>query len=141
MILRKSGVRNYIIKRDNFSIGNSDFHGITDAISDNKGVSLNFALEQLYASLLECNYIVAHNLLFDEHIILNHAYRVGDPLLGGRWHSMKKICTMKDIVRTSKYVKLQKLYQYYFDTTFEGAHNAMNDVNACAECFIQYYKS
>lgn len=142
---------NYIVKRDNFSIKNHQFHGITDEISDEKGISLDSIFEKLFASLLECEYIIAHNIGFDENVILNHTFRINDQHLRKRWMSMKRLCTMKltqDILKLPKkysytgykYPSLKELYYYYFKDSFDGAHDAMNDVNACAKCFVEYEK-
>jgi DNA polymerase-3 subunit epsilon len=137
---------NYIVKRDNFSIDNSEFHNITNEMSDVHGVPLNVIFEHLYSSLIECETIVAHNLSFDENVILNHTHRINDKLLRDRWLSMERLCTMKmgkDVLKLPrkngyygyKYPKLQELYRYYYGDDFEGAHDAMNDVVACADCF------
>lgn len=142
--------KNYIVRRDEFSIDNSEFHGITNEISDNKGIHLNTIFEDLYTSLLECEYIVAHNIAFDENVILNHTYRIEDNHLRDRWYKMNRVCTMKitrDVVKLVgkwgkyKYPSLKELYHYYFNETFEGAHDAMNDVNACGRCFVEYWKN
>lgn len=86
---------NYIVRRDGFSIENSEFHGITNEMTDTQGVPLDTIFETLYTMLLECEYIVAHNLAFDEHVILNHTYRIGDDHLRNLWMNKKRICTMK----------------------------------------------
>ena len=40
-----------------------------------------------------------------------------------------------------KWPKLEELYNYLFNKNFQGAHRAINDVKACAECFIQLKKT
>jgi DNA polymerase III epsilon subunit-like protein len=143
---------NFIVKRDGFTIENSQFHGVTNEMTDSQGVPLDTIFETLYTILLECNYIIAHNLAFDEHVILNHTYRIGDDHLRNRWMGMERVCTMKcthDVLKLPKkngysgykYPSLKELHYYYFNESFDGAHDAMNDVNACARCFVEYWKN
>ena len=96
---------NYIVQRDDFSIENSSFHGITNEMTDSIGIPLDTIFEKLYTILLECEYIIAHNMAFDEHILLNHTYRIGDDHLRKRWTDMERICTMK---HTKNILKLPK---------------------------------
>jgi len=59
---------------------------------------------------------------------------------------MAKICTMMKSTSfckipgangRPKWPKLEELYHKLFNKSFAGAHNALADVEACAECFYE----
>ena len=62
---------NYIIKPDGFTIPkeSSDIHRITNEKALNDGVSLSLVLENFKKSILQSDFLVAHNISFDEKII------------------------------------------------------------------------
>lgn len=134
---------NFIVKRDNFSIDNYSFHGVTNEISDEKGVFLDFIYKKLYKDLFKCQFLVAHNMAFDSNIILNHAYRINNFKFIIRWNSLEKICTMQKGKYILKIVNkfgnykspsLMELYKYFYKEEFKNAHNALFDVEACSKC-------
>ena len=144
--------KNFIIKRDGFEINNTQFHGITNEISDEKGVDITVALSELEKDLENCTTIIAHNLKFDYNVIVNHCYRYDRFLLTELMESKEKYCTMKQSTNILKlptryasnkfkYPSLKELYQYYFKTDFEGAHDAYYDVEACCKCFCELISS
>ena len=55
-------LEDYVIKREGFNIANSEFHAITDEISDKIGTEFNYAIEEFYESLKKVECIVAHNI-------------------------------------------------------------------------------
>lgn len=70
-------LQDYIIKREGFTINNSEFHSITDEISDEKGIDFNEAFYAFYESLKKTNHIIAHNIEFDISVIKSELYRRG----------------------------------------------------------------
>lgn len=80
--------------------------------------------------------IVAHNLKFDAFILgtaFHHAGIAAAP-------PEKKFCTMTEMAKVIKpgangRVSLMQSYQHAFGTKFEGAHDAMADVRACARLY------
>ena len=70
-------LQDYIIKREGFSINNSEFHSITDEISDKDGIDFNDAFYAFYESLKKTTHIVAHNIEFDVSVIKSELYRRG----------------------------------------------------------------
>lgn len=51
------------------------------------------------------------------------------------------ICTVEKTYKFKNHrLKLIELYEYLFGKTFEGAHEAMNDVEALSECVIELIK-
>ena len=145
--------KNYIVKRENFTITNSDFHGISDEISDKEGVNLNFIFHDLFKDILKCTLIIGHNIIFDSTIILNHAFRINDLNFIIKWNIIPKFCTMKkskNILKIMnnfgyKYPSLMETYKYFYNKEFKNPHNALSDVEACGKCFeylkLNYYMS
>ncbi|MFA5197790.1 MAG: 3'-5' exonuclease [Patescibacteria group bacterium] len=96
--------------------------------------------EELQQLMEKADYLVAHNMSFDEKI-------VGAEFLRKEMDNIidlkKKICTMQcstDICMIDgpygyKWPKLSELYYQLFGKEFNDAHNALNDINATAECF------
>ena len=106
-------LQDYIIKREGFTINNSEFHSITDEISDEKGIDFNEAFNAFYESLKKTNHII-------EEI-----------------NKKKLLCTMrhtKNIIKIInkfgkyKYPSLKELYRYCFNKEIENAHNSKYDV-------------
>lgn len=103
------------------------------------GVEINLLLDHLLNDIshYDISHIVAHNLAFDIPVLaaeMNRLRLVSDKKL-------KKICTMKSSESLfGKWPKLIQLYTYLFNKGFEGEHDAMSDVNACAECFFELVK-
>lgn len=139
--------KSYIIRRDNFTITNSLFHGITDKISTVEGTAFAIVMLDFYQALLSCHYIIAHNILFDYNVMLNHLYRYDLEYIFGEFKSKQQFCTSFESTNILqlpmpynsthfKYPSLQELYTYYFKKKIPNAHTAAADVKACAECFV-----
>ena len=139
--------KNYIIKRDNFEIANSKFHRITNAVSDIMGVKFEIVMLDFFEALKMSKMIIAHNILFDYNVMLNHLYRYNFIFIFIEFSNKKKFCTSVESTNvlklpmpyTSKHYKypsLQELYTFYFNKEIQNAHDASFDVKACAECFI-----
>ena len=50
-------------------IETSNIHGITEEISIKQGVSIRTALQKFYDTIRKANYMVAHNLRFDDKMV------------------------------------------------------------------------
>lgn len=135
--------KNHIIKPQGFTIPKeaARIHGITTERAINQGVSLKSALEDFSEALEQANYLVAHNMRFDEKIVGAEFLRMG---LSHRLPQTAKICTMAETTNYCKlpgnygdykWPKLSELYFKLFNDNFEEAHNASVDIEACAECF------
>ena len=84
-----------IIKADNFKIKNSSFHGITDLISETKGIPFVEFANSFYNSLDHVNVIIGHNIDFDINVLLSELFRYGLHDCIKKIQSKKHICTMK----------------------------------------------
>lgn len=140
--------RNYIVKKDDFNIKNEKFHGISNDISLVEGVKFEIIMMDFYESLLRCNTIVSHNILFDYNVLLNHLYRFNLQNLFFLFSSKNKFCTSYESTNILKldmnfkcnyykYPSLQELYKFYFNKKINNQHNALNDTIACADCFTK----
>ncbi len=139
--------QNYIIKPDGFTIpdGASSVHGITTERANERGVPLIIVLREFLDAIERSRYLIAHNMKFDSNIIGAEFIREEMPSAKKR---PEKICTMLksvDICKIEgkygyKWPKLSELHIKLFDTDFDGAHDALVDVSACARCFFKLKK-
>lgn len=121
----------------------SAIHGITDDIAAAYGVELTDALQSFAIFALRAKVFVAHNFDFDSLILSAAWHRAnGD---GDAWldNNAVKYCTMNAMTPICnlpgnygpKWPKLQEAYRHCFKTEFDGAHDAMADVRACAKIY------
>lgn len=136
------GEGDYIIKPDGFVIPfeSSRIHGITTERAQQEGEELATVLRDFYSLIDNAEYLVAHNMNFDEKIM-------GAEFLRNNMHNgiadKRKICTMQSSINFcaisgqwgNKWPKLSELHQKLFRTGFDEAHNAAADIQATARCF------
>jgi DNA polymerase III epsilon subunit-like protein len=148
MVCNESGeeiVRHvHLIKPDGWVIPKEEFwikHGYSTERSEQEGVAIEYVLDQFVHDLNGCHTVVAHNLSFDYNVL-------GAELLRKKMRANAKplkICTMvssTDLLKIPgkygyKYPNLTELHNHLFGRSFEGAHDAMNDVVACKDCFFE----
>lgn len=114
--------------------------GITQETVDAAGRPLKTGLAEFNQMVKKADRIVAHNMQFDDPVTRSNYSRVAAPQQD-YWHT-PKFCTMKTL---EPVLKLPGKYGYKFPTLdesyralvdpmgFSGAHDAMVDVQACAE--------
>ena len=133
---------NFIIKPEGFSIplNVSRIHGITTERAIREGESL-FSVLQLFTDLIsKADYLVAHNMSFDEKIIGAEFLR---NKMTNNIEGKRKICTMERTTNFCaidgpygyKWPKLSELHYKLFRTHFEEVHNAAADIQVTAKCF------
>ncbi|MFA7087761.1 MAG: 3'-5' exonuclease [Patescibacteria group bacterium] len=139
------GSRSYIIKPEGFIIPpeSAKIHRISQERAMKEGVNLRKALEEFSSDVKSAACLVAHNIDFDEKIVGSELLREKmDNYLSGA----EKICTMRSSVNFVKipngrggykWPNLTELYSFLFKTGFSDAHDAVFDVNACAQCFFE----
>lgn len=132
----------YIVKPDGFLIPKdaSRVHGISTERATIEGKPLTTVLEDFKKQINQAEYLVAHNMSFDEKI-------VGAEFLRNNMQNSiapkRKICTMESTVDFCaingafgyKWPKLSELHYKLFRKGFDEAHNAAVDINATAKCF------
>ena len=144
---KKINAGNYIIKPEGFSIPveSSNIHRITNEKATSEGSPLISVLDDFKKLILQSEYLVAHNISFDEKIIGAEFLRIKmENFMVGK----KKICTMQqstafcklDGTYGFKWPKLSELYSKLFNASFEESHNAEVDINATAKCFWELKK-
>lgn len=136
---------NHIIRPVGFSIPteSTKIHGISTEKAIEEGLELGFVLREFNRLIEISDYIVAHNLIFDENIIGAEFLRsyMQNPL-----DIKDGFCTMIDAMELfndsdnensyyTKFPTLSELHYSLFRSDFDGAHNALNDVRATARCF------
>jgi DNA polymerase III epsilon subunit-like protein len=132
-------VKDYIIKREGFDITNEEFHGITNDISDNTGVSFDtVAVELFYEQLKKVSHIIAHNVAFDVGVIKSELYRRNLHYIIDELDKKTLLCTMKHMKPILKIINqygnyknpsLNEIYKFNFNKDVENAHNSLYDVS------------
>ena len=132
----------YIIRPDGFTIpySASRVHGITTERALREGLDISAVLDTFNSFIEQANFLVAHNMSFDEKIIGSEFLRNSMP---NPIPSKRRICTME---RTSYFCalygpygyiwpKLSELHYKLFKSDFDEAHNAAVDITITAKCF------
>ena len=137
----------FIIKPENFTIPveASRVHGISTEKAINEGVELETVLFKFSKLVEQADFIVAHNISFDEKIVGAELLRKGIESDFGR---KRKLCTMHastDYCRLLgpygyKWPKLSELHIKLFGVDFDEAHDASVDINATEKCFWEMRK-
>lgn len=136
----------HLIKPDGWVIPNEKFwidNGFTQEKSESQGIPISDVLNFFIDSVNECNALISHNMDFDYNVVGAEMIRYS--VRANTEHKTKKICTKEistDICKLPgnygyKWPKLTELYQFLFEKNFDGGHDALNDVIACAECFFE----
>jgi len=143
-------LEDFVIKREDFNITNSEFHSITNEISDKEGVDFDTAIEKFYENLKNIDFIIAHNIAFDISVIKSELHRRKRFDILNEINKKNLICTMrhtKNILKIVnkfgkyKYPSMKELYSYCFRKDISNAHNSMYDVinlHACIKYMHDY---
>ncbi len=136
-------VENLVIP-ENFKIENSKIHGITEEICIKNGKHIDAVLNEFLEDLNGVDTIIAHNTIFDIHIILSECFRRKYYSLINKIQATNKEDTMvlgKSIMKKDKYPKLTELYEYLYKEKFNQEHRALSDVIHCAKCYYKIIKT
>lgn len=148
-------IQHYIRKPEGFTeIPTTHIHGISYDEALKTGIPFIDILKNttLEVALTNCDYILAHNVLFDIHILINELYRCEELELANKINTMldnkqcictgelgKPICKMQFKNSTNanstryKMPKLCEFYMHVFGKEMENAHNAAGDVKALVD--------
>lgn len=126
-------------------------HGITDAYARAVGVPEHFAIDALL-TLWNRHLRIAHNEAFDARMIRIALKRYFGEKLADEWKAGAAECTCNlatpivNLPPTEKMVRagltkakratLQEAHVLLLGHEFDGAHSAMNDVNACKAVYF-----
>ena len=130
------------IKPEGFSIppDASRVHGITTEMAHERGIALPNVLQEFQTLANDAQFLVAHNMNFDEKIVGAEFLRLK---MKNCIAPKNKICTMERSTAFCalpgpygfKWPKLSELHYKLFRKGFEEAHNAAVDITATAKCF------
>lgn len=142
-------------------IPTTEIHGISFQQAQEKGVPMTDIIENcgLADAILECDYIIGHNVMFDIHILQNELFRLGNDRAMEcvvKLDKMKAlgrtICTGelgKDIcqlefksrggkdtsrIKRFKMPKLKELHNHLIGAEHDDQHSASGDVLALLNC-------
>ena len=146
----KTKSEDYIIAPEGFfiPIETSNIHGITTERAMKEGLPLWSVLKEFKSLVEKADFLVAHNMSFDEKIIGAEFLRCNfSDILATK----KKICTKDESVDFCaipgvngkigyKWPKLSELHLKLFNTEFADSHNASADIDATAKCFWELKK-
>jgi DNA polymerase III epsilon subunit-like protein len=138
----------HIIRPEGFRIpaDATKIHGISHARALRVGRDLGDVLDEfLEAAEKPGTVLVAHNLSYDFGVIGSELVRTRRPL---GFLDIPGICTMKsttDLCRLPrpgggfgyKWPTLEELHTWVFGRSYEGAHDAASDLEACARSFFK----
>jgi DNA polymerase III subunit epsilon len=141
---RQDSAESHIIRPEGFIIPREAerVHGISTARAMNEGKPVVAVLERFTGAVGSSATIVAHNLKYDEPIILAEYIRLGKKSPFG----MKpKICTMTGTTEICKipgpygfkWPTLEELHRFLFTLPPEASHDALADVETCAKCYFE----
>lgn len=149
--MNKIGEDNYILSPENYTIpqDSTKIHGITNEYAKKNGAKRKMVLEYMRLLLQTVDYVIGHNVDFDinvlraeiyrelgyaEELFYSQNYRVVDTMKMGM-----DVCKIPSTINGEKYKwpTLDELYRKLFGKSFQGQHNAMNDVKATCECYCK----
>lgn len=115
-------------------------HSISYAHAQTQGKSFKDVVSGgLAQSIIMCDFLVGHNILFDLHILLSELYRLGtETLLLSRLELMinrkRYICSAAwGRYKLGRNISLSALYKHWTRKRLYNAHTADGDVNAVIE--------
>lgn len=132
--------KNYLVKPSGFTILNTNIHGIENDIALKEGEKIEDVIYNLENDICGVDTIVAHNIMFDLHIIISECYRLENKKIIKKIDDMNRVCTMnigKSHMGVKKSPKLIELYKYLFGEEFQQKHRAMSDTEACMKCYFE----
>lgn len=137
--------QDHVIFPDGFDIpfNTAKFHGISTAVARRYGVALKEALAEFSEAVQRADFLVGHNLQFDNNILGAEYLRLGqenilaDKAVLDTGRDTTEYCQLPG-GRGGKFKmpRLQELHHKLFGHEFAEAHNAAADVEATARCFF-----
>lgn len=132
----------FIVRPEGFVIpaDSSSIHGISTERALMEGLPLREVLQKFQEAISPAEFLVAHNISFDEKIVGAEFLRLGSVNI---LEQKLKICTMEKATNFCaiegpygyKWPKLSELHQKLFGKDFPEAHDAAVDIRATATCF------
>lgn len=136
-----------LVKPDGWKVPKQKFfidNNMSTERCEKYGVPIAEVMEHFAEALSKCEYKIAHNIQFDNRMMLNEIKIFG--ATGKAFTSKNQFCTMLSTVDycnipgrfgKPKWPKLIELYVKLFNEEFDGAHDALADVKAMIKCFFK----
>ncbi|NCG08160.1 MAG: 3'-5' exonuclease [Verrucomicrobia bacterium] len=133
-----------LIQPDGWEVPTETFwieNGFSQAQSLAQGIPIRQALTAFLEQIEHSSQLIAHNLSYDHPVLGAECLRAGL-----KSQNKPARCCTKEIATDYcaipgnygfKWPKLSELHQKLFQTDFDGAHDAMIDVQACARCYFE----
>ncbi|MEO0902740.1 MAG: PHP domain-containing protein, partial [Bacteroidota bacterium] len=136
-----------LVKPDGFNIPYEaeQIHGISTALAEQEGVSLDKTLKLFNEALAKAKFVVGQNVDFDVNIMGCEFHRLGIsnqlielPVLDTCTEATAELCKIPG-GRGGKFKlpTLTELHEFLFGAPFAEAHNATADVEATTRCFLE----
>lgn len=117
-------------------------HGITQARALAEGLPITEVLAQFQAATAAAQFVIAHNLDYDEKVMGAEFIRAQVPDL---FKGKRKVCTKTAATEFCKlpgkygykWPTLDELHRKLFSGGFADAHNALGDVRATSRCYFE----
>lgn len=140
----------FVLAPDGYTIplASSKIHGITNDYAKKHGIDRKVVLERMRFLLQTVDYVIGHNVDFDINVLKAEIYRELGDWEGFYSPNYKiidtmqlgiEVCKIPSNIRGEKYKwpTLDELYRKLFGKSFQGQHNAINDVKATYECYCK----
>lgn len=136
--------RSELIQPDGWAVPTEKFwieNGFSQEKSETYGLPIVSILNDFLAALENAEYLVAYNINFDDKVVNAELIRYNLPQIRG----VHKVCTMQSATDyceipgnfgNYKWPNLTELHTKLFGVGFDGAHDALVDVKACAKSFF-----
>lgn len=134
---------NLIVKPNGFTISNevAKIHGIDQKLADDYGLDEGLVLVVFATLMKQAKCLIAHNIVFDG-LVMGKAFAEHPQLTPQlpeakfcTMNAMTDICKLYRGPGKFKWPTLQEAHLHAFGVGFEGAHDAIADVRACARIF------
>lgn len=144
---REMEMHNLLSRPDGWLIPDeaSAVHGITNEVAMAYGIAEDLVARVCLELFRKASLIVAHNVTFDKFLmrIAMRRYDLIQDSDDAWWKGLNTFCTMRTMTPIcnlpgqygAKWPKLQEAHKHCFGAEFEGAHDALADVRACARIY------
>jgi DNA polymerase III subunit alpha len=139
--------QDFLVQADGFNIpfDAEKIHGISTALANEEGVSLQEVLDKFEKALQQAKYVVGQNVGFDLNIMgaeflrENRSNPLQDfPVLDTCTEKTADLCKLPGgRYGRFKLPTLTELHEILFNEPFSEAHNATADVEATTRCFLE----
>lgn len=126
----------YLIQPDGFTINNSNFHGITNKIAHDDGITINTFFEHFNELIEQFECLLSYNLEFDLSVLLSELYRYDQIELYNKILDKRFVCVMKcmmNLFNSTKYISLKESCRR-LGISYENKHRALYDAELALKC-------